>query len=194
MILPCSVWLTTQRAVHACDQSPDRGILGDWYYPNGTGFANNGELWDFYRNRGPSVVRLNRRRDGVTGIYCCEIPDTTGVVQTIYIGVYTANTGGWCIYTQVLLLQFLYRVSGTICRKKVLWGWNVAFVCLMFAQSKIVLVICSQISMSYERIQSLAQGTIQTTMNCNIILLFCDINVLKPLHWPTHTGIKLKFV
>ena len=104
----------------ARDQSPDRGILGDWYYPNGIGVANNGELWDFYRNRGPSVVHMHRRRGGVTGIYRCEIPDTTGVDQTIYIGVYTANTGGWCIYTHVLLLQFLYRVSGTICRKKVL--------------------------------------------------------------------------
>ena len=63
---------------------PDRGILGDWYYPNGTGVANNGLQWEFYRNRGPSVVRLNRRRGGVNGIYRCEIPDTTGVDQTIY--------------------------------------------------------------------------------------------------------------
>ena len=67
--------------------------LGDWYYPNGTGVANSGSMWEFYRNRGPSVVRLHRRRGGVTGIYRCEIPDTAGVGQTMYIGVYTADTG-----------------------------------------------------------------------------------------------------
>ena len=74
-------------------QSPGREVLGDWYYPNGTGVANNGEMWEFYRDRGPSVVRMNRRRGGVTGIYRCVIPDAAGVNQTIYIGVYTANTG-----------------------------------------------------------------------------------------------------
>ena len=81
-------------------QVPGGGILGDWYYPNGTGVPNslvvdryNYDLWEFYRNRGQSVVRLNRRRGGVTGIYCCEIPDINSVTQFIYIGVYTANTG-----------------------------------------------------------------------------------------------------
>ena len=74
-------------------QVPGRGILGDWYYPNGTGVANYGVEWEFYRNRGQSVVRLNRRRGGVTGIYHCVIPDATGVDQTMFIGVYTANTG-----------------------------------------------------------------------------------------------------
>ena len=80
------------------DQVPGRGILGDWFYPNGTRVPNRlvyfyRDIWDFYRNRGQSVVRLNRRRGGVNGIYHCEIPDTAGVYQTIYIGVYTANVG-----------------------------------------------------------------------------------------------------
>ena len=83
-------------------QSPGQGILGDWFYPNGTRVPNrliyygyyyrqayyNTHIWEFYRNRGPSVVRLNRRRGGVNGIYRCVIPDTAGVDQTIYIGVY----------------------------------------------------------------------------------------------------------
>ena len=55
--------------------------------------CNYGEGWEFYRNRGPSVVRLNKRRGGVDGIYRCVIPDAAGVDQTIYIGVYTASTG-----------------------------------------------------------------------------------------------------
>ena len=82
-------------------QVPGGGILGDWYYPNGTGIANSGDPDDFYRNRGPSVVRLNRRRGGVNGVYHCMIPDTRGVDQTIYIGVYTTTTGEWCIYTEI---------------------------------------------------------------------------------------------
>ena len=38
-------------------------------------------MWEFYRNRGPSVVRLNRRRGGEEGIYRCVIPDMAGVNQ-----------------------------------------------------------------------------------------------------------------
>ena len=75
------------------DQVPGRGILGDWYYPNGTEVVNLGEWWEFYRNRGQSVVRLHRRRGGVPGIYRCAIPDAAGVDQTLYIGMYTADTG-----------------------------------------------------------------------------------------------------
>ena len=36
------------------------------------------------------MVLMHRKRDGVNGIYCCEIPGALGVVQTIYI---EANTG-----------------------------------------------------------------------------------------------------
>ena len=38
------------------------------------------------------MVGLNRRRGGEDGIYRCEIPDSANVNQTIYIGVYTANS------------------------------------------------------------------------------------------------------
>ena len=69
--------------------------LGNWFFPNGTRLLSPGELWDVYRSRSQMVVRLNRRRGGVTGIYSCEIPDAMNVSQTIYTGVYTANTGEW---------------------------------------------------------------------------------------------------
>ena len=39
------------------------------------------------------MVSLNRRRGGEEGIYSCVIPDSTNVTQTIYIGVYTAQSG-----------------------------------------------------------------------------------------------------
>ena len=94
----------------------DISALGDWFFPNDTtvpntiiGYVEGGTngtpiIWDFYRNRGPSVVRMHRRDGGVDGIYRCEIPVSLGlpiVYQNIYIGVYTASTGEWYMYTGV---------------------------------------------------------------------------------------------
>ena len=92
--------VTDNTACCSRSQVPGGGILGDWYYPNETVVRNIHDGDDFYRNRGQSVVRMHRRRGGVTGIYSCEmIPDTAGVFQTIYIGAYTATTGE-CAYAQ----------------------------------------------------------------------------------------------
>ena len=78
----------------ACCRSPiSRLALGRWIFPNETSVASSGEQWDFHRTRGQMVVHLNRRRDGVEGIYRCEIPDSTNLTQTIYIGIYTAGNG-----------------------------------------------------------------------------------------------------
>ena len=41
----------------------------------------------------PEVRWWYRRRGGVEGIYRCVIPDAVNVIQTIYIGVYSASTG-----------------------------------------------------------------------------------------------------
>ena len=80
----------------ACCRPPYTGengsVFGNWYFPNGTRVPGGGKQLDFHRTRGRSEVLLNRRRGGVAGIYCCEIPVSTNVNQTIYIGVYTANT------------------------------------------------------------------------------------------------------
>ena len=77
--------------------------LGNWFFPNETRVPSevanetSGEEWDIYRDRGQMVVRLNRRRGEVEGIYRCEIPDAMNVTQTIYIGVYSISTGEWSI-------------------------------------------------------------------------------------------------
>ena len=80
----------------ACCRAPynnEYWFLSSWLFPNGTRVSSNGNRWDFYRTRGQMVVGLNRRRGGEEGIYHCEIPDSMNVTQTIYIGVYIANTG-----------------------------------------------------------------------------------------------------
>ena len=83
----------------ACCRPSDTGgmriVLGNWFFPNGTRVPSSGNQWDFYRTRGQMVVRLHRRRGRIEGIYRCEIPDTMNVIQTIYIGVYSASTGEW---------------------------------------------------------------------------------------------------
>ena len=81
----------------ACCQPPYTGemgpALGNWFFPNETGVSGSSNQSDFYTTRGQMVVRMNRRRGGVEGIYRCEIPDSMNVNQTIYIGVYSASTG-----------------------------------------------------------------------------------------------------
>ena len=81
----------------ACCQPPYTGVngsvLGNWFFPNGTGVSGSNNQSDFHTTKGQMVVRMNRRRGGVEGIYRCQIPDAINVIQTIYIGVYSANTG-----------------------------------------------------------------------------------------------------
>ena len=84
----------------ACCRPPYSGAFGNWFFPNGTRFPSSGLQWDFHRTRGQMVVHMNRRRGGVEGIYRCEILDAMNVTQTIYIGVYSASSGEWYMYTQ----------------------------------------------------------------------------------------------
>ena len=82
----------------ACCQIPYtaseiRTAIGNWFFPNGTRVLGAGALWDFHRTRGQMIVLMHRRTGGVTGIYHCKILDAMNFTQTIYIGVYTANTG-----------------------------------------------------------------------------------------------------
>ena len=96
----------------ACCRHPHSpSALGNWFFPNGTRVPSTGNKWDFHRTRGQMMVCLHRRRDGVDGIYHCEIPDTMGVTQTIYIGVYTA---GKC-YSVRFSLGISTLISSLLC-------------------------------------------------------------------------------
>ena len=79
----------------ACCRRPYTGEngppLGSWFFPNGTRVPSSGFL-GVYRTGGHMVVGLNRRRGGEEGIYRCEIRDSMNVTQTVYIGVYAANS------------------------------------------------------------------------------------------------------
>ena len=83
----------------ACCRPPyTSNAIGNWFLPDGTRVASSGQQRGFHRTRGPSVVYMHRRRGGEDGIYRCEIPDTAGVIQNLYIGVYNASTGECYIY------------------------------------------------------------------------------------------------
>ena len=97
-----------------CCRPPYSGsAIGNWYFPNETRVPGSGRQWDFHRTRGQMVVRMHRRRGGVEGIYRCVIPDAMNVNQTIYIGVYSASTGEWCIYIYIYIcLHFNFYSTG----------------------------------------------------------------------------------
>ena len=67
----------------------------EWYFPNGNRVPNNPSL-PYQRTRGtdPGRVILNRNSEStLTGIFRCDIPDASGVLQSLYVGIYTSTTG-----------------------------------------------------------------------------------------------------
>ena len=80
----------------ACCKPPfSKTALGNWFFPNGTRVPSKMDNVNgtFSRTRKKMGVRMHHRRGGEDGIYRCEIPDSTNITQTIYIGVYNTSTG-----------------------------------------------------------------------------------------------------
>ena len=89
---------TTDRT--ACCTGTSRA--GEWFYPDGRMVPILVDGQPYYRNRGSSLIRLNRRpNQGLsvmyTGIYCCEIPDQNNVMQTLCVGAYLTESAGECL-------------------------------------------------------------------------------------------------
>jgi len=73
-----------------------------WYFPNGIQVPNNPAL-PYQRTRGsfPGRVILNRNSESTTtGIFHCDIPDASGVTQSLYVGIYDMNTGESCTLSE----------------------------------------------------------------------------------------------
>ncbi len=67
---------------------------GEFYYPNGSAVPIDAAGSDFYRNRGDQVIRLHGRNSNARtplGKYRCELPDSSGLNQTIYINIYSIS-------------------------------------------------------------------------------------------------------
>ena len=92
---------TTNRT--ACCTS-ELGRAGEWFYPGGrmVPIVAPAVPEPYYRNRGTSLIRLNRRpnqglSDMYTGVYCCQIPDQNNVMQTLCVGAYLTESAGECL-------------------------------------------------------------------------------------------------
>ena len=76
--------------------------MGEWFFPNKTALGSNGAGGDIYHERtgaesassmSDATVRLHRRNGatGPTGLYHCVVPDSSGVDQTLFLGIYTTR-------------------------------------------------------------------------------------------------------
>ena len=86
--------LSTQMECCSAEEVPGGGVKGDWYYPNGTVIPNVSTN-PLYRNRGPSVVRLNRNVASAnvqSGIFKCSTPDDDEELN-FFIGIYAEGDG-----------------------------------------------------------------------------------------------------
>ena len=80
------------------------GLAGEWFYPDGRMVPINdpappATAEPYYRSRGTSLIRLNRRSNQglsemYSGVYCCEIPDQMNVMQTLCVGAYLTESAG----------------------------------------------------------------------------------------------------
>ena len=81
--------------------------LGWWFYPDGSDVPTY-VYHNIYRDRGRNIVRLNHRNHThvePTGLYCCEVPDSTFTAQRLCANI------GESVHNPVCLL------SGTHSRK-----------------------------------------------------------------------------
>ena len=72
-----------------------------WNLPNGFELFNT-NTQPYYRTRSqsPGTVSLHRNPGATTtGVFHCDIPDASGDLQSIYVGIYTATTGESCTLT-----------------------------------------------------------------------------------------------
>ena len=76
----------------------------DWFQPDGTKLQADGMIYNIIE-RGPSVVRLNRRNNVSlpTGLFRCSIFDANNTRQDIYVGVYGSEKGA--VIVQDLILE-----------------------------------------------------------------------------------------
>lgn len=78
-----------------CCEGTDQMTTGGWYFPNSNEVPLGSQGHDVYTTRGPSFVRLHKKRDFVmpSGLFHCKIVDANGTNQSIYIGIYQDNQG-----------------------------------------------------------------------------------------------------
>ena len=78
-----------------------------WYFPDGSQVQRAGTT--YYRTRtisnvGGGTVRLHRNPGATTtGVFHCDIPNGSGDLQSIYVGIYNATTGEPCTLSSMYI-------------------------------------------------------------------------------------------
>ena len=68
--------------------------VGNWFDRDGNEVYQGADgATNLYATRGEEVVYLNRITGGVSGMWRCDIPDSDGMMQSIYIYLGTPTTG-----------------------------------------------------------------------------------------------------
>ena len=64
-------------------------LIGEFYSPDGSRVGVRASGDSLYRNRRQGYIRLNRRNGATSplGRYRCDIPNSNGVMQSIYINI-----------------------------------------------------------------------------------------------------------
>lgn len=78
----------------------------DWFLPNAVKVQAGGSGMVF-AERGPNMVRLNRRRNASlpAGIFRCSILNASSIRQDIYIGIYPIGSGEGVVHVNDLILD-----------------------------------------------------------------------------------------
>ena len=77
-----------------CAGSGAGSDVGNWFDRDGNEVHQGADgATDLYVTRGEGVVYLNRITGGVSGMWRCDIPDSDGMMQSIYIYLGTPTTG-----------------------------------------------------------------------------------------------------
>ena len=86
----------------------------EWYFPDGSQVQRNGTTYyrtKTYSDFGVGTLRLNRNPGATTtGVFHCDIPDGSGDLQSLYVGIYNASTGESCTTSQEPARMCLIRV------------------------------------------------------------------------------------
>ena len=94
-----------------------------WFFPNGSQVLNPSQYMmdigdpPYYRTRStdPRALRLNRNPQGsTTGIFRCDIPDASDVLQSMFVGIYNNGTGESCTLSEYSYLVCNTR-NGMVC-------------------------------------------------------------------------------
>ena len=85
---------TSANSTAWCGHSSTATSVPEWYFPNRSAVGIAGDGSSFYVSRGPSVIELHRRNMQVmspSGVYRCQLPDSMGISQTLYVGIYVGG-------------------------------------------------------------------------------------------------------